>query len=98
MTSDQRSGGGWLPAGPRSVHVQEVPTVCFIPYAQPSWSGCKNWNKSTHATGKFLALVVVNAINHRETLQPVLERALADARVDALVVPIGKGGLVCRKV
>jgi hypothetical protein len=40
----------------------------------------------------------VNAINHRETLQPVLERALADARVDALVVPIGKGGLVCRKV
>ena len=43
-------------------------------------------------------LVADNAINHRETLQPVLDRALADARVDALIVPIGKGELVCRKI
>lgn len=43
-------------------------------------------------------LVADNAINHRETLQPVLDRALADPRVDALIVPIGKGELVCRKV
>lgn len=42
-------------------------------------------------------LVADNAINHRETLQPVLERALSDERVDALIVPIGKGELVCRK-
>jgi caffeoyl-CoA O-methyltransferase len=43
-------------------------------------------------------LVADNAINHRETLQPVLDRALADPRVDALIVPIGKGELVCRKL
>jgi hypothetical protein len=30
-------------------------------------------------------------------LQPMLERALADERVDALIVPIGNGELVCRK-
>lgn len=42
-------------------------------------------------------LVADNAINHREVLQPMLERALADERVDALIVPIGKGELVCRK-
>lgn len=42
-------------------------------------------------------LVADNAINHRETLQPMLDRALNDERVDALVVPIGKGELVCRK-
>jgi predicted O-methyltransferase YrrM len=42
-------------------------------------------------------LVADNAINHREILQPLLDRALADARVDALVVPVGKGELVCRK-
>jgi len=42
-------------------------------------------------------LVADNAINHRETLQPMLERALSDERVDALIVPIGKGELVCRK-
>ncbi len=43
-------------------------------------------------------LVADNAINHRETLQPMLDRALQDERVDALIVPIGKGELVCRKV
>ncbi len=43
-------------------------------------------------------LVADNAIDHRETLAPMLERALQDERVDALIVPIGKGELVCRKV
>jgi predicted O-methyltransferase YrrM len=43
-------------------------------------------------------LVADNAINHRETLQPMLDRALVDARVDALVVPVGKGELLCRKI
>lgn len=43
-------------------------------------------------------LIADNAINHYETLRPVLERALADPRVDALIVPIGKGELVCRKL
>ncbi len=42
-------------------------------------------------------LIADNAINHRETLQPMLDAALADPRVDAMVVPIGKGELVCRK-
>jgi predicted O-methyltransferase YrrM len=43
-------------------------------------------------------LVADNAINHRETLKPMLDRALADERVDALIVPIGKGELLCRKL
>lgn len=43
-------------------------------------------------------LVADNAVNHREALQSMLERALSDERVDALIVPIGKGELVCRKV
>lgn len=42
-------------------------------------------------------LVADNAINHQTTLQPMLDRALSDERVDALVVPIGKGELICRK-
>ncbi len=43
-------------------------------------------------------LVADNAINHREALKPMLDRALGDPRVDALIIPIGKGELVCRKV
>jgi predicted O-methyltransferase YrrM len=43
-------------------------------------------------------LVADNAISHAEALKPALDRAQADTRVDALVVPIGKGELVCRKI
>lgn len=43
-------------------------------------------------------LVADNAINHQATLQPLLDRALTDVRVDALIVPIGKGELLCRKI
>lgn len=42
-------------------------------------------------------LVADNAISHAEALRPLLERAQRDVRVDALVAPIGKGVLVCRK-
>lgn len=42
-------------------------------------------------------LVADNAISHGPDLGPMLDRALSDERVDALIVPIGKGELVCRK-
>ncbi|MBX7233192.1 MAG: class I SAM-dependent methyltransferase [Caldilineales bacterium] len=42
-------------------------------------------------------LVADNAISHAEALRLLLERTQADVRVDALVAPIGKGVLVCRK-
>lgn len=43
-------------------------------------------------------LVADNAVNHREALRTMLDRALSDERVDALIVPVGKGELVCRKI
>ena len=43
-------------------------------------------------------LAADNAINHYEILKPMLDKALNDDRVDALVVPIGKGVLLCRKL
>ena len=42
-------------------------------------------------------LIADNAINHEPALRPMLDRALQDERVDALIVPIGKGELVCRR-
>lgn len=42
--------------------------------------------------------VADNAINHEATVRPLLDRALrGDDRVDAMVVPIGSGVLVCRR-
>lgn len=43
-------------------------------------------------------LVADNAINHKAVLRPMLDQALNDERVDALIVPVGKGLLVCRKL
>ena len=43
-------------------------------------------------------LIADNAINFRETLQPMLDRALSDPRVDAVILPVGKGELFCRKI
>ncbi|TFG12506.1 MAG: O-methyltransferase [Promethearchaeota archaeon] len=42
-------------------------------------------------------LIADNAINHYETLKTMINKALTDSRVDAIVVPIGKGELLCRK-
>jgi predicted O-methyltransferase YrrM len=45
--------------------------------------------------GLFLA---DNLISHQDELQPFLDYVQADPRVDAVVVPIGKGVLVCRRI
>ncbi|MGO9444605.1 MAG: O-methyltransferase [Thiobacillaceae bacterium] len=43
-------------------------------------------------------LVADNVISHQVMLRPLLDQALQDQRVDGLIVPIGKGELVCRKL
>ena len=43
-------------------------------------------------------LLADNFLSHQQELQPVLDRAQKDDRVDALVVPIGKGLLFCRRL
>jgi predicted O-methyltransferase YrrM len=47
-------------------------------------------------TGGYFA--ADNALNHREELEPFIQHALTDSRVDGLVVPVGKGVLLCRKI
>ncbi|HUV29654.1 MAG TPA: class I SAM-dependent methyltransferase [Acidobacteriota bacterium] len=43
-------------------------------------------------------LVADNVISHAEHLQSFVSGVEADVRVDSLVVPIGKGELLCRRV
>jgi caffeoyl-CoA O-methyltransferase len=43
-------------------------------------------------------LVADNVISHADILGVLITRAEADKRVDSVVVPIGKGELVCRRV
>ena len=43
-------------------------------------------------------LIADNATTHKDDLSMMIDRALTDDRVDAMVVPVGKGELVCRKI
>ena len=43
-------------------------------------------------------LVADNMLSHAEALRPFIEHAESDARVDALVIGVGKGLLLCRKL
>lgn len=69
---------------------------CFLDAEKDVYSACYDLVVPNMVRGGLL--VADNAINHADTLQPMIDAALADPRVDALVVPINNGELVCRKV
>jgi len=79
-------------------HVDNVHDVafCFLDAEKEVYEACYDAVVPRLVRGGLL--VADNAINHAATLQPLIDRALIDPRVDAMVVPIGKGELVCRKV
>lgn len=68
---------------------------CFLDAEKEAYGQCYDAIVSRLVHGGIL--VADNAINHEVALRPMLDRALRDERVDALIVPIGKGELVCRK-
>jgi predicted O-methyltransferase YrrM len=68
---------------------------CFLDAEKEIYGSCYE-SVVTHMVSGAI-LVADNAINHQAILQPMLDRAMADDRVDALIVPIGNGELVCRK-
>ena len=70
-------------------------SFCFLDAAKTIYSECYEAVVPNMVSGGIF--VADNAVNHAKTLRPMLDRALSDRRVDALIVPIGKGELVCRK-
>lgn len=68
---------------------------CFLDAEKEIYGRCYEAVVPAMAPGGLL--VADNAINHEATLRPMLKRALEDSRVDALIVPIGNGELVCRR-
>ncbi len=70
-------------------------SFCFLDTEKELYAECYEKVVPRMVPGGIL--VADNAISHREALKPMIERALYDERVDALVVPIGRGELVCWK-
>lgn len=69
--------------------------LCFLDAEKEVYADCYEAVVPNLVPGGLL--LADNAINHAEALGPVLARALSDERVDALVVPVGKGVLLARK-
>ena len=71
-------------------------SFCFLDAEKEVYEDCYNLIIPNMVSGGIL--IADNAINHYETLKPMLDKALTDNRVDAIIVPIGKGELLCRKI
>jgi predicted O-methyltransferase YrrM len=71
-------------------------SFCFLDAEKEVYADCYEKVVPNMISGGLL--IADNAISHKEILTPMIERVLNDGRVDALVVPIGNGELVCRKL
>jgi predicted O-methyltransferase YrrM len=71
-------------------------SFCFLDSEKEAYSDCYEKVVPRMISGGLL--VADNAISHRDILKGMIEGVLNDRRVDALIVPIGSGELVCRKL
>lgn len=69
---------------------------CFLDAEKDVYAACYELVVPRMVPGGIL--IADNAINLHHVLAPFLDRALADRRVDAMIVPIKNGELVCRKL
>ncbi len=70
-------------------------SFCFLDAEKEVYSDCYDLIIPNMIKGGLL--VADNAINQYDVLKPMIDKALSDERVDALIIPIGKGELLCRK-
>ncbi len=71
-------------------------SFCFLDAEKEVYLDC--YEKVVPNMVKGGLLVADNVISHKDVLKPMVERSANDERVDTLLVPIGSGELVCRKL
>ena len=71
-------------------------SFCFLDPEKEVYSNCYDKIIPNMIAGGIL--VADNAISHKDALAPFLKRVMSDNRVDALIVSIGRGELLCRKL
>jgi caffeoyl-CoA O-methyltransferase len=68
---------------------------CFLDAEKDVYEACYDVVVPKMVPGAIL--IADNATSHRDDLQSLIDRVLADDRVDAMVATVGKGELVCRR-
>ena len=69
---------------------------CFLDTEKELYAECYEIAIANMVSGGIL--LADNVISHQADLQPMIERVLNDKRVDAMIVPVGQGLLLCRKI
>jgi caffeoyl-CoA O-methyltransferase len=70
-------------------------SFCFLDAEKEMYAEC--FEKIVPNMVKQGILIADNVISHKDVLNDMVENALSDQRVDAMVVPIGSGLLLCVK-
>ena len=78
-------------------HLQRFSDIafCFLDAEKVMYQDCYNLVIPNMVRGGLL--VADNVLSHADILQPFVDYAMADTRIDAMIVPIGKGELLCRR-
>ena len=71
-------------------------SFCFLDAEKEIYEECYDIIIPNMVKGGLL--VADNAIDQYDVLKPMIDKALSDKHVDALIVPIGNGELLCRKI
>jgi len=71
-------------------------SFCFLDAEKDVYEECYDLIVPNMVKGGLL--VADNAINLYDVLKSMIDKALSDNRVDSLIIPIGKGELLCRKI
>lgn len=69
---------------------------CFLDAEKEIYQDCYDLAVPNLVSGGLL--LADNVVSHSRSLEPFVKNAASDERVDAVVVPIGKGLLFCRKI
>ena len=71
-------------------------SFCFLDAEKEYYDDCYDLVVPRMVKGALL--VADNVISHEEELKAMIERVLEDKRVDSMIIPIGSGLMLCRKL
>ncbi|MHA1993437.1 MAG: O-methyltransferase [Candidatus Hodarchaeales archaeon] len=79
-------------------HLKDVFDIsfCFLDAEKEYYDDCYDLIIPKLVKGGFF--IADNVVSHEDELQPFIERVFTDSRVDTLILPVGKGLLLSRKI
>jgi caffeoyl-CoA O-methyltransferase len=68
---------------------------CFLDCEKELYERC--WDSVSDNVVEGGIIIADNALDHYETIKPMIDKAMSDERFDSLLIPIGNGELLCRR-